>query len=162
LKIASFWRGALAETRWAHFNYRDKNAPRSNPIRSSHDKGRMKLAEKTDNLQISLSPRWGASGASATVATSRSLSRSPVPCGAEPRVATKLWRGHRPDPRGLVGSHVAEPERHDSSGVVLLDHLCQGDSGIQKMPEHGPVRLEHILLLFLGRAIGLVPLRLRD
>jgi hypothetical protein len=39
--------------------------------KTSHDKRRMKLAEKTDNLQISLSPRWGAS---AMAATSRLLS----------------------------------------------------------------------------------------
>jgi hypothetical protein len=45
----------LDGTRWVYFNYRNKNAPRSNPRRSSHDKGRMKLAEKTDNLQIYLS-----------------------------------------------------------------------------------------------------------
>jgi hypothetical protein len=44
----------LVGTRWAHFNYRNKNAPRSSLRRSSHDKGRMKLAEKTDNLQISV------------------------------------------------------------------------------------------------------------
>jgi hypothetical protein len=79
----------------------------------------------------------------------------------------KLRRGHRPDPWGPVGSHVAEsewppPERHNSSGVVLPNHLRLGDPGIPKTPEHGPVRLEHLLLLFLGRAIGPVPSRLHD
>jgi hypothetical protein len=50
----------VAGTRWAHFNYNNKNAPRSNPRRSSHDKRRIELAEKTDNLQISPFPHWGA------------------------------------------------------------------------------------------------------
>jgi hypothetical protein len=107
LKIASSGRGALVGTRWAHFNCRDKNAPRSNPRRSSHDKGRMKLAEKTDNLQISLSTRSGASGASATAATSRSPSRLLVPCGAEPRVATEAPARSPSRPMGPIGSHVA-------------------------------------------------------
>jgi hypothetical protein len=79
----------LAGTRWAHFNCHNKNAPRSNPRRSSHDKRQVKLAEKTDHLQISLSSCWGASGASAMAATSRSLSRSLAPCNAELRVATE-------------------------------------------------------------------------
>jgi hypothetical protein len=57
LKMASSGTGALAGTRWAHFNCHNKDAPRSDPRRSFHDKGRMKLAKKTDNLQISLSPR---------------------------------------------------------------------------------------------------------
>jgi hypothetical protein len=30
------------------------------------------------------------------------------------------------------------------------------------MPQHGPVKFEHLLLLLLGGAICLVPLRLRD
>jgi hypothetical protein len=68
--------------------------------------------------------------------------------------------------RGPVSRHVAEakrspPERHDTSGVVLPDHLCQGDSGISKVPQHGLVKLEHFLLL-LGGAIRPVSLQLRD
>jgi hypothetical protein len=35
LKIASSERGALAGTRWAHFNYDDKNTPKSTPRRST-------------------------------------------------------------------------------------------------------------------------------
>jgi hypothetical protein len=89
LKITSSGRGALAEIRCAHFNYNNKNAPRSNPRRSSHNKRRIELAEKTDNLQISPFPHWGASGASAAAATSRSLSRLLVPRGAEPQAATE-------------------------------------------------------------------------
>jgi hypothetical protein len=34
LKVASSGRGALARTRWVHFNYNDKNTPRSTPRRS--------------------------------------------------------------------------------------------------------------------------------
>jgi hypothetical protein len=34
LKIASSGRGALAGTRWVHFNYDDKNTPKSTPRRS--------------------------------------------------------------------------------------------------------------------------------
>jgi hypothetical protein len=45
LKIASSGRGALAGTRWAHFNCCNKNAPMSDLRRSSHDKRQMKLAE---------------------------------------------------------------------------------------------------------------------
>jgi hypothetical protein len=59
------------------------------PRRSSHDKRQIKLAEKTDNLHISLFPHWGASGAFATADTSRSLSRSLAPRDAKPRTATE-------------------------------------------------------------------------
>jgi hypothetical protein len=31
--------------------------------------------------------------------------------------------------------------------VILPDHLRQGDAGVPKTPEHGPVGLEHLLLL---------------
>jgi hypothetical protein len=48
-----------------------QNQPRED---QSYDKGRTKLAEKTDNLQISLSPCSGASEASAMAATSRLIS----------------------------------------------------------------------------------------
>jgi hypothetical protein len=63
--------------------------------------------------------------------------------------------GHGPHPGGPVGRHVAEakrppPERHDTAGVVLPDHFCQGDSGILETPQHGPVKLENLLLLLLG------------
>jgi hypothetical protein len=75
LKITSSGRGALAGTRWAHFNYNDKNTPRSTLRRSFYDKGRIKLVEKTNNIQFSQSPHWGALEASATAATSRSTSR---------------------------------------------------------------------------------------
>jgi hypothetical protein len=61
LKIASSGRGALAGTKWAHFNCHNKDAPRSNPRRSSHDKRQVKLAKKTDNLQISV-PALGSIG----------------------------------------------------------------------------------------------------
>jgi hypothetical protein len=37
--------------------------------------------------------------------------------------------------------------------VVLPDHFCQGDSGGSEAPQHGPVKVEHILLLLLGEAI---------
>jgi hypothetical protein len=139
LKIASSGRGALAGTRWAHFNYHNKDAPRSNPRRSFHDKGRMKLAKKTNNLQISRSPRWGASEASATEAMSRSTSRSPAPRDAEPQVATEAPARSPSPPWGPVGSHVTKAERpplerHDSLGVVLPDHLRQGDPGVPQMP----------------------------
>jgi hypothetical protein len=50
LKIASSGRGALAGTRWVHFNYSNKNAPRSNLRRSTHNKRRIELAEKTDKI----------------------------------------------------------------------------------------------------------------
>jgi hypothetical protein len=46
--------------------------------------------------------------------------------------------------------------------VVLPDHLRQGNPGISKTPEHDPVRPEHLFLLFMGRAIGPVLLRLHD
>jgi hypothetical protein len=46
--------------------------------------------------------------------------------------------------------------------MVLPDHLRQGDSDISETPQHGPIELEHLLLLFLGEAIHPVPLRLRD
>jgi hypothetical protein len=41
LKIASSGRGALAGTRWAHFNYNSKNTPRSASRTSFHGEGRM-------------------------------------------------------------------------------------------------------------------------
>jgi hypothetical protein len=118
-----------------------------------------KLLEKTSNLQFSLSPRWKAWEASATAAMNRSTSRSPAP--------RELRRGHGPRPGGSLGSHVAEaerpsPKRHDSSGVVLPDHFRQGDPGISQASQHGPVRLEHLLLLCLGGAVRPVPLRLRN
>jgi hypothetical protein len=37
--------------------------------------------------------------------------------------------------------------------MVLPDLLRQGDSGISETPQHDPVELEHLLLLFLGGAI---------
>jgi hypothetical protein len=99
-------------------------------------------------------------------ATSRTISRSSVPRDAEPRVATEATVRSRCPPSWPVSRHVAEakrppPEQHDTSGVVLPDHFCQGDSGILETPQHGPVKLEHLLLL-LGGAIRPVPLRLRD
>jgi hypothetical protein len=74
---------------------------------------------------------------------------------------------HSSLPGGPVGRHLAEAKcpplgRHDSSGVVLPDHLLQGDFGSSKVPQHGPVMLEDLLLLLLGGAVRPVPLRLRD
>jgi hypothetical protein len=79
----------------------------------------------------------------------------------------RLRRGHRPSPWGPVGGHVAEPklpppERPNTSGMVLPDHLRQGDPDIPKTPRHGPVGLEHLLLLSLGGAVRPFFLRLRD
>jgi hypothetical protein len=45
-------------------------------------------------------------------------------------------------------------------GMILPDHLRQGDPGVPKTAKHGPVGLEHLLLLYLGGAIRPVPLRL--
>jgi hypothetical protein len=50
LKIASSGRGTLAGMRWAHFNCNDKNTPRSTSGRPFPDKGRIKLAERMNNL----------------------------------------------------------------------------------------------------------------
>jgi hypothetical protein len=41
LKIASSGRGTLAGTRWAHFNYNNKNTPRSASRTSFHGEGRL-------------------------------------------------------------------------------------------------------------------------
>jgi hypothetical protein len=46
--------------------------------------------------------------------------------------------------------------------MVLLDHLRQGDPGVSKTPKHGPVGLEHVLLLSFGGAVSRISLRLRD
>jgi hypothetical protein len=46
--------------------------------------------------------------------------------------------------------------------MVLPDNLRQGDPGVLKMPKHGPVGLEHLLLLCLGKVVRPIPLRLRD
>jgi hypothetical protein len=35
-------------------------------------------------------------------------------------------------------------------GVILLNHLRQGDSGSSETPQHSPVVLEDFLLLLLG------------
>jgi hypothetical protein len=103
----------LAGTRWAHCN----------PRRSSHDKRRIELAEKTDNLQISPFPHWGASGASATAATSRSLSQSLAPRDVEPRAETEAPARSLSQPTGpcrqscrrarVAASGVAQHLGHD-------------------------------------------------
>jgi hypothetical protein len=134
LKIASSGTGALAGTRWAHFNRDDEKARWSageDKLREDqhHNKRRMKNVKKTNNLQFFLSPRWGASGAAATAATSRVTSRSPAPHGAEPRAATEAMVRSRSHLGGPVSCHVVEakrlpPERHNTSGVVLPDHFC--------------------------------------
>jgi hypothetical protein len=46
--------------------------------------------------------------------------------------------------------------------MVLPDDLRQGDPGVPKTPKHGPVGLDHLLLICLGGAIHPIPLRLRD
>jgi hypothetical protein len=74
-----------------------------------------------------------------------------------------LRSGHSSRLGGPVGRHVAEaerppPERHDSSGVILPHHFLQGDLSVPQVPQHGLVKLEHLLLLLLGEAISPVPL----
>jgi hypothetical protein len=46
--------------------------------------------------------------------------------------------------------------------MVLPGHFHQGDPGGLQAFQHGPVGLAHLLLLFLGGDVRLVPLRLRD
>jgi hypothetical protein len=77
----------------------------------------------------------------------------------------ELRRSHNPHPGGSLGGHITEVERpslkrHDSSSMILPDHLCQGDPGASQTPQHGLVGLEHLLLLFLDGAVRPVPLRL--
>jgi hypothetical protein len=65
LKITSSGRGALAGTRWAHFNCDNKKARRlvgEDELREDqhHGKDQIQHVEKTNNLQIFLFPRWGA------------------------------------------------------------------------------------------------------
>jgi hypothetical protein len=116
----------LVGTRWAHFNCNDKNTPRSTSRRSFYDKGRMKLAEKTNNLQFSQSPRWGALEASATAATSRSTSRSLAPHGAEPRAAMGAPVRSQSPPRGPCPPSCRRVEA--------------AASGAARLPEHGIAR----------------------
>jgi hypothetical protein len=44
--------------------------------------------------------------------------------------------------------------------MVLPDHFRQGDPGVPQAFQHGPVRLENLLLLLLGGVVRPVPLRL--
>jgi hypothetical protein len=44
-------------------------------------------------------------------------------------------------------------ERHDSSGVVLLEHFRQGDPSSSETSQHHPVILDDLLLLRLRRAV---------
>jgi hypothetical protein len=55
--------------------------------------------------------------------------------------------GHGPLPGGPVSHHLAKakqtpPERHDTSGVVLPDHIRQGDSTSSETSQRDPVVLE--------------------
>jgi hypothetical protein len=66
--------------------------------------------------------------------------------------------GHGPRPGGPVGRHLAEAkrpplERHDSSGMILPEYFCQGDSGSSETPQHCPVILKDLLLLRLREAV---------
>jgi hypothetical protein len=63
-----------------------------------------------------------------TVATSRTTSRSPAHAALDLKGRRERRRSHGSLPGGPVGRHLAEakrppPERHDSAGVVLPDHL---------------------------------------
>jgi hypothetical protein len=68
--------------------------------------------------------------------------------------------------QGQSGRHLTEAKRppseeHDTSSMVLPNHLRQGDSGISETHQHSPVVLEDLFLL-LGGTVRPVPLRLPD
>jgi hypothetical protein len=72
-----------------------------------------------------------------------------------------------PHPGGPIGRHLAEtkwppPEQHNTSGMVLPDDGGQGDPSSSEMPQHRPVILEDLFLLYIRGAIGPVPPRLAD
>jgi hypothetical protein len=131
------------------------NRRRRAPRRSTLRQKQIRCIKETNNSQLFLSLRWGASGAAVMAATSRSTSRSPVPRGAGPREMTGATTRSRSPPRGPVRRHLAAVKRpplewHDTSGMILPDHLRQGDSGSSKMPQHSPMILENFLLLLGG------------
>jgi hypothetical protein len=103
-----------------------KRPPRRSTSQKKHRTN--KMHREDGDSQISQSPREGASGAAASAATSRSTSRSPAPRGAGPQGATGGSERSRSPSRGLVGRHLAEPERppaerHNSSGMVLPENF---------------------------------------
>jgi hypothetical protein len=78
LKITSSERGALARTRW-HSSTSNAKTEKSQPERKASEKINIttKTREKRredNNSKIFMSPHWGASGAAATAAMSRSTS----------------------------------------------------------------------------------------
>jgi hypothetical protein len=94
LKIASSGRGALAGTRCAHRNYKNKGTKDSvgikGPREGHHNDGELrstKAHREDGDLPISQSPRGEASGAVAPATTIKTPSRLPVPRGVGSQVA---------------------------------------------------------------------------
>jgi hypothetical protein len=88
--------------------------------RSTSRQRRIRHTEKTNNLQIFLPPCWKASGVAATVATSRSISRSPAPRSAGPRWMMGATVRSRSPPRGPCQSSSRRGEAVASRAARLF------------------------------------------
>jgi hypothetical protein len=133
LKIASSGRGALAKTRWVHFNCSDKSAERLDGVKGLREDRYPNLKHTRSTEKITTHKFFRR-----LVGEHREQPRRQPQVGRPPdrlrHAALDLeatmggMEWSRSAPRGAVGRHLAEtkgpsPERHDSSGVVLPDHL---------------------------------------
>jgi hypothetical protein len=136
LKIASSGRGALAGTRWVHFNCNDKNPKgqpeQKPPRRSTSQQKHVRSVEKitTHNFFCAL------------IGDHREQPRRRPQVGRPPdRLRHAMLelerqregrRSHGPRSGGPIGCHLKKtkrprPERYDTAGVVLPENFCQGN-----------------------------------